>query len=123
MFGWPNGRRDETSRDSSSSGGFSPDELLGMADGGMKLVDCIRDSHVHGTNLAIETYGSTDFVEWEHYPSDHVRDPKPNAHCYFHVHPPDNRHASDSEQFHLPWGPGSASGRRLETTESSAPGG
>lgn len=85
MFERPNGRRDRTPRESSSLG-LSSNEFLGMADGGMKLVDCIRDSDVRGANLAIEAlYRSGGLTEWEHYRSDDVRYPKSPAQCYFRV--------------------------------------
>lgn len=122
MFERPNGRRDRTPRDSLSLG-LSSNELLGIADGGVKLVDCIRDSHVRGANLAIEAlYRSGGLTEWE-YRSDDVRYPKSLAQCYFRVRIFQMTGTLGVRTYTHHYGaPGNVSDRHMETTESSTPG-
>ena len=81
--------------------GLSRAALARMSVAGVKVVDCIRDLHANGSNLAIEALrGSGDFTEWEHYPPNDVHDPKSHAQYYFHAHPPDDRDAPDYGHFH-----------------------
>jgi hypothetical protein len=83
------------------SSALSRAELLRMADAGVKVVDCIRDLHAHGSNIVIEALrGSGDFTEWEHYPPEDVHDPNSHAQYYFHAHPPENRDSPDYGHFH-----------------------
>lgn len=73
-----------------------------MAEAGITVVDCMRDLHLSGSNLVLETLrGCGDFTEWEHYPPDDVRDLKSHAQYYFHAHPPDGRDAPDYGHFHM----------------------
>src|SRR5262249_12198250 len=81
---------------------LSRETLLRMANAGVKVVARIADLHARGSNLVIEVLrGSGDFIQWEHYPSDDVRDPKSHAQYYFHAHPPDERDDPDYGHFHL----------------------
>jgi hypothetical protein len=75
--------------------------LTRMAAAAETAVDCIHELHEAGSNLAIEALrGSEDFVEWEHYPPDDVRDPETHAQYFFHAHAPDGRERPDYAHFH-----------------------
>jgi hypothetical protein len=76
------------------------ENLLRMADAGVRAVDCIRDLHLAGSNLVLEALRGSDFSEWEHYPRHDVYDPTSHAQYYFHAHPPDDRNAPDYGHFH-----------------------
>src|SRR5215471_4736104 len=85
---------------------LSREALLRMANAGVKAVGSIADLHARGSNLVIEVLrGSGDFIQWEHYPPDDVRDPQSHAQYYFHAHPPDERDEPDYGHFHLFVGP------------------
>src|SRR5262245_1778259 len=86
--------------------GLSRETLLRMANAGVKVVASIADLHARGSNLVIEVLrGSGDFIQWEHYPPDDVRDPKSHAQYYFHPSTSDKRDEPIHQQFHLFAGP------------------
>ena len=79
----------------------SREMLSRMAAAAESAVDCIHDLHEAGSNLVIEALrGSEEFVEWEHYPPDDVRDPKTHAQYFFHAHAPEDRERPDYAHFH-----------------------
>jgi len=72
-----------------------------MATAAETAVDCIRGLHESGSNLVLEALrGSEDFVEWEHYPHDDVRDAVTHAQFFLHAHAPDDRDRPDYAHFH-----------------------
>jgi hypothetical protein len=79
----------------------SKEMLSRMATAAETMVDCIRELHEAGSNLVIEALrGSEEFVEWEHYPPDDVRDPETYAQYFLHAHAPDDRERPDYAHFH-----------------------
>lgn len=75
--------------------------LSRMAAAAGTVVDCIRGLHEAGSNLVIEALrGADEFVEWEHYPPDDVRDPESHARYFLHAHAPDGRDRPDYAHFH-----------------------
>lgn len=103
--------------------------LARMADAAVVVVDCMRELHASGSNLVIDAMrGSAEFVEWEHYPTDDVRDPKSHAQYFLHAHSPDDRERPDYAHFHtflgakgMPAGIRPARVRGQPSNESSAP--
>lgn len=80
---------------------LSPEMLSRMATAAETVVDCMRELHESGSNLVMEALrGSEEFVEWEHYPSDDVRDPDTHAQFFLHAHAPDDRDRPDYAHFH-----------------------
>ncbi len=80
---------------------LSPEMLSRMATAAETVVDCMRELHECGSNLIVEALrGSQEFVEWEHYPPDDVRDPNTHAQFFFHAHAPAGRDHSDYAHFH-----------------------
>lgn len=80
---------------------LSPGMLSRMATAAETVVDCMRELHESGSNLVVEALrGSEEFVEWEHYPPDDVRDPNTHAQFFFHAHAPDDRDRPDYAHFH-----------------------
>ncbi|MDF2114022.1 hypothetical protein PY365_00425 [Roseiarcaceae bacterium H3SJ34-1] len=80
---------------------LSPEMLSRMATAAEAVVDCMRELHEGGSNLVVEALrGSEEFVEWEHYPFDDVRDPDTHSQFYFHAHAPDDRERPDYAHFH-----------------------
>lgn len=78
-----------------------PEALARMADAAVEVVDCMRELHESGSNLVLEAMrGSAEFVTWEHYPADGVRDPRSHAQYFLHAHSPDDRARSDYAHFH-----------------------
>jgi hypothetical protein len=85
----------------STSSTLSREMLSRMAAAAETAVDCIRELHESGSNLVIEALrGSEEFVEWEHYPPDDVRDPKTHAQYFFHAHASEDRERPDCSHFH-----------------------
>lgn len=81
--------------------GPSKEMLSRMAAAAETAVDCIRDLDQAGSNLVIEALrGSEEFVEWEHYPPDDVRDPETHVQYFFHAHAPEDRERPDYAHFH-----------------------
>lgn len=75
--------------------------LSRMAAAAATVVDCIRDLHEAGSNLVLEALrGADEFVEWEHYPPNDVRDPETRAQYFLHAHAPDDRDRPDYAHFH-----------------------
>lgn len=73
-----------------------------MALAGAVAVDCIVELHRSGSNLVDALIRSApEFVEWEHYPNDDVRDAQSGALYYFHAHPREGDDDSDCGHFHL----------------------
>lgn len=86
---------------------LSPEMLSRMATAAETVVDCMRELHDSGSNLVVEALrGSEEFVEWEHYPPDDVRDPITHAQFFFHAHAPDDRDRPDYAHFHTFMGAG-----------------
>jgi hypothetical protein len=86
---------------------LSPEMLSRMAIAAETVVDCMRELHESGSNLVVEALrGSEEFVEWEHYPPDDVRDPTTHAQFFFHAHAPDDRDRPDYAHFHTFMGAG-----------------
>ncbi len=80
---------------------LSPEMLSRMATAAETVVDCMREFHESGSNLVVEALrGSEEFVEWEHYPHDDVRDPDTHAQFFLHAHAPDARDRPDYAHFH-----------------------
>lgn len=80
---------------------ISPEMLSRMATAAETVVDCMREFHESGSNLVVEAlHGTEEFVEWEHYPPDDVRDPNTHAQFFFHAHAPDDRERPDYAHFH-----------------------
>lgn len=80
---------------------LSKRKLLRMAAAAKTAVDCIRELHEAGSNLVIEALrGNAEFVEWEHYPLDDIRDPESHAQYFFHAHAPEDRERPDYAHFH-----------------------
>lgn len=80
---------------------LSPEMLSRMATAAETVVDCMRELHECGSNLVAEALrGSEEFVEWEHYPPEDVRDPATHAQFFFHTHAPDERDRPDYAHFH-----------------------
>lgn len=72
-----------------------------MATAAETAVDCMRELHKSGSNLVVEALRcSEEFVEWEHYPSDDVRDSDTHAQFFLHAHAPDDRDRPDYAHFH-----------------------
>ncbi len=81
---------------------LSPEMLSRMATAAETVVDCMRELHESGSNLFLEALrGSEEFVEWEHYPHDDVRDPDTHAQFFLHAHAPDDRDRPDYAHFHV----------------------
>jgi hypothetical protein len=86
---------------------ISPEMLSRMAAAAERVVDCMRELHDGGSNLVVEALrGSEEFVEWEHYPPDDVRDPATHAQFFFHAHASDGRDRPDYAHFHTFMGAG-----------------
>jgi hypothetical protein len=84
-----------------TSSALSREMLSRMAAAAETAVECVHDLHEAGSNLVIEALrGSEEFVEWEHYPPDDVRDPKTHAQYFFHAHAPEDREHPDYAHFH-----------------------
>lgn len=66
----------------------------------IEVVDCMRVLAKSGSNLVAEVLGTHEFIEWDHYPPDDVRDPERHAQYYFHAHPASNKRESDYGHFH-----------------------
>ncbi|MBB5051826.1 MAG: hypothetical protein NVV83_19385 [Afipia sp.] len=80
---------------------LSPEMLSRMATAAETVVDCMRELHESGSNLVVEALrGSEEFVEWEHYPRDDVRDPDTHSQFFFHAHALDDRERPDYAHFH-----------------------
>lgn len=66
-----------------------------------RIVECMHALDQAGGNLvAAALRGSSEFLEWEHYPASDVYDPQSRAQYYFHAHPPDDRADPDYGHFH-----------------------
>lgn len=75
--------------------------LLRMAAAAETAVACIHDLHEAGSNLVLEALrGSNEFVEWEHFPPNDVRDPNTHAQYFLHAHAPGDREHPDYAHFH-----------------------
>lgn len=75
--------------------------LLRMAAAAETAVTCIHDLHEAGSNLVLEALrGSNEFVEWEHFPPNDVRDSKTRAQYFLHAHAPEDRERPDYAHFH-----------------------
>jgi hypothetical protein len=102
---------------------ISKERLRRMADAGVTVVECMRLLHERGSNLVIEALrGSSEFVEWQHYPANEVYDPSSHAQYYYHAHPAEDRAEPDYGHFHTFLRPdGMPAGIRPATTEWSEP--
>lgn len=77
------------------------DELARKAAAAVKVFEAINSIHKRGSNLIFEALRSEDeFVEWNHYPPDDVRDPITGAQYYFHAHAAGDRDDPDFGHFH-----------------------
>lgn len=86
----------------SVSSGLPREALSRMAAAAETVVDCMRELHEAGSNLVKDALrGSEEFVEWEHYPPDDVRDPETHAQYFLHAHARDGRDAPDFAHFHI----------------------
>lgn len=77
------------------------DTLSRMTTAAETVVNCMRELHEAGSNLVTEALrGSEEFVQWEHYPPDDVRDPETHAQYFLHAHAPEGRDLPDFAHFH-----------------------
>jgi len=92
----------KTSRTSESEVVANPIDLAGdiRVGAAIEVVDCMRVLAKSGSNLVAEVLAGRDFIEWEHYPPEDVRDPESYAQYYFHAHPVSDRRESDYGHFH-----------------------
>lgn len=84
-----------------ASGESRRDELARKAAAAVKAFGAIDCIHKRGSNLILEALRSGgEFVEWNHYPPDDVRDPATGAQYYFHAHAAGDRDDGDFGHFH-----------------------
>lgn len=75
------------------------------AEAAAEVVNCIRVLEKSGTNLVAEALDGREFIEFEHYPPDDVRDVETHAQYYFHAHPQTRGAWNDYGHFHVFLGP------------------
>jgi hypothetical protein len=94
-----------------------------MAEAGVEVVKSIHALETKGTNLVAEALGGREFIEYEHYPSNDVYDPKTHAQYYFHAHPQRRGRMSEYGHFHTFLRAAALSGAASEECPRGADGG
>ncbi len=103
MTAQPKHRRDfgEAAPQQESQIGVGAADVSGdLVEAATDVLDCMRVLAKSGSNLVAEALGTHEFIEWDHYPLDDVRDPESHAQYYFHAHPASDKRDSDYGHFH-----------------------